>query len=489
MTVEAASFVTVHEARIDRDPSRMVTRLVLPREDELGGYLRAQQLVDRIAAIPTHDVAEVVRTYLERFSQAHEDFPAEVRRNASVVATLVSGHATLDESHQLLIGMAFTSEFAAEAVAVCNPSAVIHPDQSGLEPGAIRVAVGLRTIGEGHISSIGFSEAIVTKDSWTFLPRTFPPVLADISDAVSPTSSETSARLDYDRQIEMAATVVGLQPTYDHVPGQGARERVRDRRHHDSTTHQPIHRRASDTARLYDAAFSASSTLSQRVLLPEVFDEAHGIEDARFVATVSPDGTTEYRACYVAFDGRVAVPRLMISPDLRSFDVFQMTGPATADKGLALFPRKVNGEYLALTRSGWQDISLARSIDGLDWRATDIIYSPTAIWEILKAGNCGSPIELDQGWLVITHGVGPVRSYSISAILLDKDDPSIVIARLTRPLIFTSGTNVDSYVPNVVYSCGSIVHEGTLWLPFSEGDSCVRVASITVADLLAAMHA
>lgn len=488
MTVKTASFVTMHESCIDPDPSRTVTRFILPREDELGGHLLAQQLVDRIAAIPTHDVTEVVGGLLDRFSSAHVDFVADVLRNANVVSTLVTSHTALDKSHELLVGMAFTSEFAAEAVAVCNPSAVIHPDQSGLEPATIRVALGMRAIGEGHISSIGFAEAIVTKDSWTFLPRTYPPMLADISEDDSPKGSPASNRLRYARQIEMASTIIGQQPTYDALPGRGANERVRDGRHHDVKLDQGFLQRASDTSRLYQATFSPSSRLSQRVLLPEVFDEAHGIEDARFVATVDSDGAIEYRACYVAFDGRVARPRLMISRDLRSFEVFQITGPATSDKGLALFPRTVNGEHLALTRSGWQDISLARSLDGLDWRTTDVIYSPTAVWEILKAGNCGSPLEIEQGWLVVTHGVGPVRSYSIGAILLDKDDPSIVIARLVEPLIFITGTNLADYVPNVVYSCGGIVHENTLWLPFSEGDTRVRVVSIGITELLAAME-
>jgi predicted GH43/DUF377 family glycosyl hydrolase len=154
---------------------------------------------------------------------------------------------------------------------------------------------------------------------------------------------------------------------------------------------------------------------------------------------------------------------------------------------LALFPRKVNGEHLALTRSGWQDISLARSIDGLHWYATDILYTPTAVWEILKSGNCGSPLEIDEGWLVVTHGVGPMRGYAIGAILLDKEDPTMVIGHLKEPIIFTAGINTEGYVPNVVYSCGGIIHEGTLWLPFAEGDSHVRIASVDVADVLAAM--
>jgi predicted GH43/DUF377 family glycosyl hydrolase len=487
MSLKTSAFVTMHKASIDRDPSRMVTRFVLPREDEPRGYLRAQQLVDRLDAVPTHDAAAVVQTLQERFVGAHENFTGDVIHNATVVDSLLTGHTTLDEAHQLLIGMAFTSEFATESAAVCNPSAVVHPDQSGLKPGSLRVALGIRAIGEGHISSLCFAEAIISNGTWRFLPRAYPLAVADVVVGGGLSDPYTSERAQFERKIEMASTNVGQPPSYASAAGLMAEERLNDRRRSNSTVGQGLGRRAGDTVLLYQATFSSSSKLTQRVLLPEVFDEAHGVEDARFVLTTTDDGTPEYRASYVAFDGSAAVPRLMVSPDLQSFEVYKMTGPATADKGLALFPRKVKGEHLALTRTGWQDISLARSVDGLHWYATDILYTPSEIWEILKAGNCGSPLEIEQGWLVITHGVGPMRGYAIGAILLDKADPTIVIGRLTEPFIFTEGTNTEGYVPNVVYSCGGIVHEGTLWLPFAEGDNQVRVASVEVRELLAAM--
>jgi len=495
MTVETSAFVKLHEARLDADASRMVTRLILPREDEAGGVHRAQQLADRLDAIPTHEATDVVREAIERYSSAHVDFASAVLHNARIAGSLLHDHINLDASHEMLMGMAFTAEFATEAAAICNPSAVLHPNQKGLKAGEIRVAVSLRAIGEGHISSLCFAEAIVSKDSWNFLPRDYPPAVADIVEGEDAIGFSASTRPRFDRQLAMASTNVGQAPSYaspsaNSFVGEntsGPADTVYDRRQGETVTASSFGRRAGDTVLLYKASFDPSSTLSQRILLPEVFDEAHGLEDARFVHVTDANGASEYRATYVAFDGSSAVPRLMVSPDLVTFESYKMTGPGTADKGLALFPRQVNGENLALTRSGWQDISLARSVDGLHWFATDVLYTPSAIWEILKSGNCGSPLEIEQGWLVVTHGVGPVRGYSIGAILLDKNDPSIVIGHTAQPFIFTAGTNVAGYVPNVVYSCGGLVHEGTLWLPFAEGDNCVRVASIVVGELLAAM--
>ncbi|MEY4102115.1 MAG: hypothetical protein RIR88_249, partial [Actinomycetota bacterium] len=199
------------------------------------------------------------------------------------------------------------------------------------------------------------------------------------------------------------------------------------------------------------------------------------------------DGSTEYRGCYTAFDGKMAVPQLMTSGNLREFEIHSLTGPATADKGLALFPRTINGQHLAITRADWQNIALARSDDGYFWKTSDVLYRPQQPWEIVKTGNCGSPIELDEGWLVITHGVGTMRRYSFGALLLDKTNPDRVLATLTSPLITTEGSQNDGYVPNAIYSCGGLLYDGTLWLPFSESDKRVRIASIPIQELLSNM--
>jgi predicted GH43/DUF377 family glycosyl hydrolase len=223
------------------------------------------------------------------------------------------------------------------------------------------------------------------------------------------------------------------------------------------------------------------------VLMPAIPDESAGIEDARFVRFTPAVGEPEYRATYTAFDGRYIALRLIVSPDLRSFTTYPMTGPAARNKGMALFPRMVGGQFMALCRSDGETTSLTTSADGVSWGEPIAVHEPRSAWELVQVGNCGSPIELDEGWLVLTHGVGPMRTYAIGAFLLDLDDPTKMIARLEEPLITPTAGERDGYVPNVVYSCGGIVHERTLWLPYGIGDARIGVTRTSVDDLLRAM--
>ena len=200
------------------------------------------------------------------------------------------------------------------------------------------------------------------------------------------------------------------------------------------------------------------------------------------------DGRTEYRATYTAYNGHAIAPRLIVSPDLREFSVHRLAGPAARNKGMALFPRRIGGDMFALTRTDGENISIARSVHGLSWVDTAVLHRPEQLWEIVQTGNCGSPIETAEGWLVLLHGVGPMRQYSIGALLLDLDDPTIVRAKLPEPLLQPLDGMREGYVPNVVYSCGAVVHDGTVWMPYGIGDQRIRVASMRVDELLAAME-
>jgi len=223
------------------------------------------------------------------------------------------------------------------------------------------------------------------------------------------------------------------------------------------------------------------------VLLPAASDETNGMEDARFVLFTHDDGRTEYRATYTAYNGHAIAPRLIVSPDLVDFSVHRLSGPAARNKGMALFPRPIDGAMFALTRTDGENTSIAHSPDGLSWTDITVLNRPDQLWEIVQTGNCGSPIETPEGWLVLLHGVAPMRQYSIGAMLLDLDDPTVVRARLTEPLLQALGDQREGYVPNVVYSCGAVVHDGTIWLPYGIGDQRVRVASLSLGRLLAAM--
>jgi predicted GH43/DUF377 family glycosyl hydrolase len=231
----------------------------------------------------------------------------------------------------------------------------------------------------------------------------------------------------------------------------------------------------------YTACFAPDSGLSQRVLLPSADEERNGMEDARFTRFRNDDGTHEYRATYTAYDGSRIAPRLLISSDLRVFRAYRLAGTAARNKGMALFPRPVHGQYLALCRSDGERTSLARSADGYQWADPVVVQEPAAPWELLQVGNCGSPIETDQGWLVLTHGVGPMRVYVIGALLLDLDDPSRVIGRSASPLLSGGPGERDGYVPSVVYSCGAFLHDGLLWIPYGIDDS--RIAPLAYSSV------
>jgi len=240
-------------------------------------------------------------------------------------------------------------------------------------------------------------------------------------------------------------------------------------------------------ASAYEVAFPADVSLSQQALFPSSADESNGVEDARFVRFVDDDGTVEYRATYTAFNGVKIAPRLLTSPDLRAFQAHRLAGPAARNKGMALFPRLVGGRHLSLCRTDGETNSLATSTDGLVWSTPDVIQAPQAAWELLQVGNCGPPLETEQGWLVLTHGVGPMRTYAIGAMLLDLDDPSKLLARLDEPLLRNSLDEREGYVPNVVYSCGGLIQNGRLWLPYGIGDARIGVMWASVAELLAEM--
>jgi predicted GH43/DUF377 family glycosyl hydrolase len=237
----------------------------------------------------------------------------------------------------------------------------------------------------------------------------------------------------------------------------------------------------------YTSTFDDDVELSQRVLYPSVAEESNGMEDARFTRFVDEDGTVDYRATYTAYDGHRIAPRLLASTDLRRFTAHRLAGPAARNKGMALFPRRIGGRYLALCRSDGESTGLTTSRDGYIWTQPVVVQQPSAAWEMVQVGNCGPPIETDRGWLVLTHGVGPMRSYAIGAILLDLDDPTRLLARLDRPLLEPADAERDGYVPNVVYSCGALLHDGRLWLPYGIDDSRIAVAWIPVDQLLDAM--
>jgi predicted GH43/DUF377 family glycosyl hydrolase len=472
------------------DPARVTARLYLPGEGPTRARSRAADIVERIMALSPEALRDAARAILDSFAVRHEGFVDLVKRHAATVAFSDAEREptelTLDQS--IVLGAAFTMEYAVEGAALCNPSAVRHPDQSGLAPGELRVALGLRAIGEGHVSSIGFASAVIGEAGWTFEQRRLPLSSATLTEG---DWSRDHFREALEQRIELnelSTAIVRALP--DEFRSGQIEDAIRElpvdlAQRRDLYGDVDAVRTMAWSA--YHATFDGTGDLTQRVLLPFAAEESHGMEDARFVLFDLGDGTVEYRATYTAYDGRSIAPRLIVSPDLRHFRIHRLSGEAAVNKGMAMFPRRIGDELFALTRTDGENLSMARSRDGLVWTGQAVVHAPDRLWDAVQTGNCGSPIETDRGWLVLIHGVGPMRTYSIGALLLDLDDPERVIARLEEPLVHPDGLLRDGYVPNVVYSCGAIVHDDTLWLPFGVGDARIRVGSIGLTRLLDAM--
>jgi predicted GH43/DUF377 family glycosyl hydrolase len=475
------------DAALRADPGRVIARLFLPGEERPLERSRAGAVVERVLALPELEVRQRAAQLLGDFSARHWDYPAILADHATLVGSHVQREISADRA--VLLGASFTAEYAVEGAALCNPSAVLHPSQAGLRAGQVRIAVSLRGIGEGHVSSIGFATAVVGPGAmWTFEPRTLPAVAATSTAAHWRREHLRTLVVDQGHVDELAYSVLASLPESFTSP---------DLQRALAATHEDLRARpgGSETIALlrqlvasaYEATFPDGIDLSQQVLLPSSDEERNGMEDARFVRFVGADGTVEYRATYTAYDGRQIAPRLLTSPDLRVFRAHRLAGPAARNKGMALFPRLVGGRHLSLCRSDGESTSLTRSADGFAWGEPELIQAPEVGWEMLQVGNCGPPIETDHGWLVLTHGVGPMRTYAIGAILLDLDEPTRVLRKLKRPLLQADRDEREGYVPNVVYSCGGVVHNGLLWLPYGIGDARIGVAWAPVDELLAEM--
>jgi predicted GH43/DUF377 family glycosyl hydrolase len=469
------------------DPARVVARLFLPGEEMQATRSRASQVVGRVMSLAEDEVERLAAGLLRDFGGRHHNYQALLRRHASIVSAHVEEARELTEARTLLLGATFTAEYATEGAALCNPSAVLAPEQGGLRAGQARVALSLRGIGEGHISSIGFCTAVVGPGAqWTFEPRPLPVSVADTTPASWRRAHLQAVLADQGHLDDLAEAVLRALPA--EFEGADLEQALAE-------AHRDLLTRAGSAATAdllrtvvssaYDASFARDASLGQRILSPAADEESNGMEDARFTRFTSDDGTAEYRATYTAYDGHRIAPRLLVSPDLRVFRAQRLAGPAARNKGMALFPRKVHGQHLALCRSDGESTSLASSADGYAWDRPVVLQEPSAPWEMLQVGNCGPPIETDQGWLVLTHGVGPMRVYVIGALLLDLDDPTRVVGYSRTPLLSPAPGEQDGYVPNVVYSCGAFLHDGLVWIPYGIDDRRIGVAYAPLDEVLA----
>lgn len=480
------------EQRLRADAARTITSLFVPGQEGFDHQdSRSAIVLTRVLELSDDEVQQSFDEVMTRFGGRHRDLLATFESNASYLADRLPAGAPLTSNRRLLLGAVFTTEKAVEGAALCNPSVVAHPEQEGVPTGSLRLVMSVRAISEGHRSSIGFRTGTV--DSGGAVTIDDPKRFASTGEAVPAELHAAAFRGELERvdgggeNADYLFEGLGERFSVDDLEKRlrGLERRLATRRH-GARTASAVRMFAQRT---YGIRFDRVTHLSERVLWPFMAAESHGMEDARLVRFAEDDGSVTYYGGYTAYNGNDITQQLLQTNDFVTFTSTPLVGAAAANKGLALFPRRIGGRYAALSRSDRESNTIAFSDNPYEWRTSSPCQTPTRLWEILQLGNCGSPIETDDGWLVLTHGVGPMRTYSIGAILLDLDDPTKIIGQLREPLLTPRADEQDGYVPNVVYSCGGLVHDGTLVLPYGIGDASIGIATVDLSDLLEALRA
>jgi predicted GH43/DUF377 family glycosyl hydrolase len=469
------------------DRSRVLMRPFRPTTDDI-----ARRIVSQVMSLSDAAVTRLLDEVLGEFGNRHHAVEMFLQNRFTQVRHYITEDRKLSAKHQALIGAYFTHEYSPESAALFNPSIVPHPDQSDLPPGALRFILSLRATGEGHISSVTFRVGIISAQHRISLvpPVAFAAEPERVPNAVYETAlfarklEEVGVRNKFCRGV---LEQLGATFTLDDLNRVLAAERERS----DEPTGS-ADRAARGMLLLaesnYDVRFDPAQPVSQRVIFPSSPSQSNGIEDARFVRFRDDDGTSTYYATYTAYDGKIILPQLLETSDFVHFKFITLNGPAVQNKGMALFPRKIDGHYAMLSRQDDENILLMFSDNIHFWHTPKILLSPTQPWEFIKIGNCGSPIETEAGWLVLSHGVGAMRKYCLGAFLLDLKDPTRVIGRLHEPLLSANEAEREGYVPNVVYTCGAILHGRELIIPYAMSDSASSFASVSLDHLLAAME-
>lgn len=480
--------ITVNRSavRLVPDPRRTIAKPYVPTDP--GPHdrkSRVEEMIDRILALPPDEVERTLEEVRIGFAGRHADLDEILHRGFSVVAHVVPDPAWLSDDMRRVIGAYFMHEYSIEGAALTNPSIVPAIDQSGAPSGTMRVIVSLRAVGEGHISSIEFRTGLVG-------PRGHVEI-----DAPGAPTTGTRRPPHFDRALftvkldEIGAEAELVSRAMDHLADRFTMAEL-DAALIDLDRHEGYSNAVQHVTQVmrwlassnYDLSFPESSELSERVLFPNGPSESQGMEDARLVRFTEADGSVVYYATYTAFDGSSILPQLIETADFRTFRIATLNGRAARNKGIALFPRRIGGRYAALARSDGESNHLMLSDHVRFWHEAERIQMPTQPWELMQIGNAGSPIETAAGWLVVTHAVGPMRRYVLGALLLDLEDPCRVIGRLRQPLLVPTDAERDGYVPNVVYSCGSLVHDDQLVIAYGASDTTASFATVSLDALL-----
>jgi predicted GH43/DUF377 family glycosyl hydrolase len=471
------------------DSSRVIARFLF------NGEQRAVDLVRKVLAMPEKEQREslmmVLRDYSKRHRSISKVFEKNFARLTSAFKQLDIDPMTLTTTQKVLIGAYFTMEYSIEAAAFFNPSIMEDPDQTGLTIGETRVIISFRATGEGHVSSIVFRSGILDANNNILIE---PPgrLLESPEHVKNHTYHKKSflqklGEMQHHNNAAYSLMVEKLPESFTYDELTDYVEQAQESLHDDRVALVLLNEIMWLASSHYEMDFSVDTSISERVIFPIADTEMKGIEDARFVRYVAEDGEVTYYATYTAYDGIAILPKLLLTKDFYHFKVMPIHGEVAQNKGMALFPRKINGKYAMLCRIDGVNNYISFSNNINVWRTASLLQQPKYPWELVQMGNCGSPIETPEGWLVITHGVGPVREYSLGVSLLDLEDPSKEIGRLSKPLLVPNELEREGYVPNVVYSCGSMIHNNSLIIPYAKSDHSSTYATVNLPELMAAL--
>lgn len=478
-------YIRRRKTRIQRDTSRVILRAHIPTHLE-----RIPRIAGRVLALTDEHAGDLLKSVLKSFNERHQDIEGRLMENYNRVIQFLNPELHISPAKQMLIAAYFTMEYSIESAALFNPSIVPHPDQNNLAPGELRFIMSLRATGEGHISSIVFRSGVIEPDgNVVFDPITeyvqTPKILHDpfyVRDLF-----ELSLK-DMNVWNETSTAIIKRLPeefTFDDLAESMHKVLEDPQVTTDDITLVKIRWLANSN---YKVRFDVKTKISERVIFPVSENESRGIEDARFVRFTDDNGDVTYYATYTAYNGFNILPQLIETKDFRTFNIITLNGSAVQNKGMALFPRKINGKYVMLGRQDGENNYIMFSNQLHFWNNSVLLQQPEEPWEFVQIGNCGSPIELPEGWLLITHGVGAMRQYFLGALLLDLNDPCKVISRLREPLLYPNEEEREGYVPNVIYSCGAIVNNERLIIPYAMSDITSGIVTIKVRDLLNCME-
>ena len=469
------------------DASRVLALPFFPGETNFGGdRSRVDLIVERIQALSDEEVRRQVERVTESFAGRHRNLEEVWDRHAERAAGLAPVVHEFSPERRKLVGMAFTQEYAFESTAVCNPSIAALGDES--PDGTQEFVMTVRAIGEGHLSSISFRTGRVTADGKVELDE-----VSRWAQHGTRTSGRFESSIFRHRLQEMRVDNEFSNRVLDELGSEFTLEDLEVALARLAASDVPAALRFETERAMHWLAASNYEVrfddipFSERVLSPAAPVESRGMEEARRVRFTDDDGSERYYATYTAYDGFEALPQLIETTDFRSFKVATLTGACARSKGIALFPRKIDGDYVALARTDNESTFVMRSDHVRRWEVAELVLRPSEPWEMIQAGNSGSPIETDDGWLVIMHGVGPMREYVLSAVLLDLEEPTKLVARMREPLLVPEESERNGYGPNVVYPCGALVHGDVLVVPYGFGDYGIRIATMSLSEVLAAM--